>query len=273
MFLSTCYDFSFDTTPRSGIRPVPHLLRAARSPRLLDGTGEFRNRAQKRYDDTDIIVSELMEYGYSSERGSRALARMNAQHGRFNDRQRRFPLRPLDLHLRADPLERALRLAQDVRDRAARPFPLLASGRRAHGNQDIPADYAAFERYNIAYEQRHFRYTEASRRVGAATIELFANWFPRLLRPLVRRSMYAIMDDPVIDGLRLSETVTGDARVCDRGAACASATAASAARPPPSASAHRDAPPLLSRRLPHRGIGAADRGARLISPPLISPNL
>ena len=51
--------------------------------RLLSETGEFTQRTQKRYDDTDLIVSELMERGYDSERGGRALRRMNQQHGRF----------------------------------------------------------------------------------------------------------------------------------------------------------------------------------------------
>ena len=83
VFLSTCYEFPFDTT-RALEFALFRTFCVPRIARLIDGTGEFRNRAQKRYDDTDIIVSELMEYGYSSERGSRALARMNAQHGRFN---------------------------------------------------------------------------------------------------------------------------------------------------------------------------------------------
>src|ERR1051325_10755208 len=76
VFLCTCYEFPFDTTRALEFA----LFRTFCVPsvaRLLDGTGEFHNRAQKRYDDTDIIVSELMEHGYSSERGRRALARMN----------------------------------------------------------------------------------------------------------------------------------------------------------------------------------------------------
>ena len=40
---------------------------------LLDRTGEFERRAQKRYDDTDIIISEMLEWGYDSQRGQRAL--------------------------------------------------------------------------------------------------------------------------------------------------------------------------------------------------------
>ena len=50
---------------------------------LLDQTGEFRRATQKRYDDTDIIVSELLEYGYLSDRGRIALRRLNRLHGRF----------------------------------------------------------------------------------------------------------------------------------------------------------------------------------------------
>jgi hypothetical protein len=72
-------------------------------------------------------------------------------------------------------------------------------GRRM-GIKDLPAGYAEFERYNIDYEQRHYRYTAANQRVGGATVEMFAGWFPRLLRPLVRRAIYALLEDALIEG-------------------------------------------------------------------------
>ncbi len=68
VFLSTCYEFSFDTTRALEIG----LFRTFCVPSisgLLDRTGEFRQRTQKRYDETDILVSELLEWGYTSERG------------------------------------------------------------------------------------------------------------------------------------------------------------------------------------------------------------
>src|SRR3954447_9856421 len=82
VFLSKGYDFAFDTTRALEFA----LFRTYCVPSisgLLDRTGEFRQRAQKRYDDTDIIVSELMEWGYDSERGRAALRRMNQIHARF----------------------------------------------------------------------------------------------------------------------------------------------------------------------------------------------
>src|SRR5947209_16596706 len=82
VFLSTRYSFPFDTT-RSLEFALFRTFCVPSISALLQHTGEFLRRAQKRYDDTDIIVSELMERGYDSERGKAALRRMNQLHGRF----------------------------------------------------------------------------------------------------------------------------------------------------------------------------------------------
>ena len=42
--------------------------------------------------------------------------------------------------------------------------------------------------------------TPANRRVGDATVNLFASWFPRPFSPMVRAGIYALLDDPVIEG-------------------------------------------------------------------------
>src|SRR6185369_13424762 len=81
--------FPWDTTRALELA----LFRTFASPRLgglLHATGEFEARSQKRYDDTDLIVSEIVEHGFDSERGRRAIARMNAIHARFNIRNEDF---------------------------------------------------------------------------------------------------------------------------------------------------------------------------------------
>ncbi|MCB0110984.1 MAG: hypothetical protein KDE53_33920, partial [Caldilineaceae bacterium] len=50
---------------------------------LLAQTGEFTRRPRKRYDDTELILYEILEHGFDSDRGRRALRRMNQMHGRF----------------------------------------------------------------------------------------------------------------------------------------------------------------------------------------------
>ena len=64
--------------------------------------------------------------------------------------------------------------------------PLLAA-RSAGGwaSATSPPTSTPSNAYNRDYERRRFRYTEANHRVGAATVEVFASWFPGLswLRP------------------------------------------------------------------------------------------
>src|SRR2546425_1239722 len=198
VFLSTCYDFPFDTTRALEFA----LFRSFAVPSiadLLDRTGEFQNRAQKRYDDTDIIVSELIEWGYDSDRGQRALRRMNQLHGRFaiaNDDflyvLSTFIYEPIRWNERFGwrPLCEQERLGY---------FCFWREVGRRMNIRDIPADFDTFERFNREYERRHYRFTGANQRVGAATRELFVRWFPRPLAPAVRSTIYALLDDALLE--------------------------------------------------------------------------
>lgn len=199
VFLSTCCEFPFDTTRALEFA----LFRTFCVPSvsaLLDRTGEFASRAQKRYDDTDLIVSELMERGYDSKRGERALRRMNQQHGRFAIANEDF-LYVLSTFI-YEPIRWNARYGWRLMCEAERlaMFHFWREVGRRMGIKNIPADYAELERYNIDYEKRHYRFTEANRRVGAATVEMFAGWFPRPLRPLVRRAIHALLEDALIEG-------------------------------------------------------------------------
>jgi hypothetical protein len=195
-FLSTCYDFPFDTTRALEFA----LFRTFCVPRvagLLDSTGEFTSRAQKRYDDTDLLVSELIEHGYESERGRRALRRINELHGKFaiaNDDflyvLSTFVYEPIRWNASFGwrPLCEQERLGY---------FHFWKQVGRRMDIRDVPEDYDAFERFNRAYEKAHFRPNPASARVGAATRDMFLSWFPRPVRPLARSAMYALMDEPM----------------------------------------------------------------------------
>jgi len=192
--LSCRVDFAWDTTRALEFA----LFRTFAVPSisaLLHGTGEFRRRPQKRYDDTDIIVSTLIECGYDSERGKAALARMNQLHGRFNIRNEDF-LYVLSTFI-FEPIRWNARFGwrpMSDKERIALFHFWRAVGERMRISA-IPADYAAFERFNCDYESRHFLYTESNRQVGIATRELFKSWFPAWCRPLVEQGIHAFMDD------------------------------------------------------------------------------
>src|SRR5215831_12708868 len=190
VFLSTCYDFPFDTT-RSLEFALFRTYCVPSIAALLDRTGEFARRAQKRYDDTDLIISELMEWGYDSDRGKRALRRMNQIHGRFRIANEDF-LYVLSTFV-FEPVRWNARFGwrpMCAQERLGLFYFWREVGRRMN-MKDLPATYEEFERYNVGYEKRHYRYTEASHRVGSATRELFVGWFPRPLAPLTRAVIHA----------------------------------------------------------------------------------
>jgi ER-bound oxygenase mpaB/B'/Rubber oxygenase, catalytic domain len=195
-----CVDFPWDMTRALEFA----LFRTFASPRiggLLFATGEFLSRAQRRYDDTDLLLSEIVENGYTSERGSRALARMNEIHGRFRIRNEDFlyvlstfvlePYRWLDRY-------GWRKLTPEERDIWFR-FWMNVGARM--GITGLPADAAALERYSAGYELEHFSHTPANEAVARGVIELFASWYPAPARPLVRGAIPALLDDAMCTAL------------------------------------------------------------------------
>jgi hypothetical protein len=194
--LSTAYHFPFD----SNIALELALFRTFCVPTiaaLLDATGEFEERAQKRYDDTVLLISEFVENGLDSERGRRALARMNAIHGCFdilNDDYlyvlSTFVVEPLRWN------ERFGWRPLIEKERQASFHLWLEIGRRM-GIRDLPASLAEMDAFNVAYERRHFAFSDASRRVGEATLRLFVRRYPRPVQPLVRFAIHSFLDEPM----------------------------------------------------------------------------
>lgn len=204
VFLSTCFEFSFDTTRALELA----LFRTFCVPSisgLLDRTGEFRRRTQKRYDDTDILVSELLEWGYSSERGRRAVQRINRLHGRFAIANNDF-LYVLSTFL-FEPI-RWNRLygwrSMCEQERLGLFYFWRAVGQRMH-IKDIPEDYRTYERFNEAYERQHFQYAPSNHRTGMATVNMFAGWFPGVLASLVRQAIFALLEPRLIEAFGFPE--------------------------------------------------------------------
>ena len=188
--------FPWDTTRSLELA----LFRTFASPRiggLLHRTGEFESRTQKRYDDTDLIVSEIVSNGFDSERGRRAIARMNALHARFKIANEDF------LYVLSTFVFEPIRWNARFGWRRLTEIERLGwfwfwreVGERMH-IRDLPGDFEEFERFSLAYEAEHFRFTNANQRVAIATREMFAGWFPRPFRPLVRRSIHGLLDPPL----------------------------------------------------------------------------
>ncbi len=177
---------------------------------LLAKTGEFLTRPRKRYDDTELILYEIAEHGFDSERGQAALARLNAMHGRFSISNNDF-LYVLSTFI-FEPIRWIRRfgwrpLTENEKQGIFHFYCEL--GRRMH-IKNIPKDSTSFEDYNLEYEQEHFRYSETNYKVGAATRDLLLGFYlPKFLWPLGRPFVYALMDERLIKAFRFPKQSTG----------------------------------------------------------------
>jgi hypothetical protein len=166
---------------------------------LLARTGEFGQRPRKRYDDTELLLAEIMENGFDSDRGRQALARINDMHGRFQIAESDLlyvlstfvfePIRWLDRHGRRP---------MTAHEQQAWFHYHRGLGERM-GISGIPDDLEDFRRFNERYEAGHFRFAESNRAVATATRDLLLGFYlPSWLlwagRPVVR----AFMDPPLL---------------------------------------------------------------------------
>lgn len=169
--------------------------------RILRQTGEFIHRPQKRYDDTSLILGNIMKWGYDSPRGKAAIAQMGRIHQRFDICNEDF------LYVLS------VLIFEPIRWNYAfgwRPFTGLekqalfqfwhAVGQRM-GLADIPSTYESFEQFNRDYEAAHFCYTPDNKVVGDAVVALMQSWLPKAVKPMVPTIVRATIDEPMRQAL------------------------------------------------------------------------
>ncbi len=208
MYLSFGYEFSWDSIRSLEIA----LYRTYCVPSissLLDRTGEFHQRTQKRYDDTSILVAEMCEWGYYEGRGKEALDRMNWAHSHYKISNDDYlfvlstftyePIRWIEKF--------GWRKLCDVEKKGYYYF-WREVGKRM-GIKDIPPSYEEFEKFNLEYEGTKFVYADTNHRVGSYTRDLFASWFPRIFTPMVRQGIYATLDDRMLESFGFPKPFPG----------------------------------------------------------------
>jgi hypothetical protein len=168
---------------------------------ILDRTGEFYHHTQKRYDDTALIIAEILKWGYNSDRGNQALQRMNAIHGHYQISNEDF------LYVLSTFIYEPIRWNQRFGWRLFTESEKLAIfyfwqevGKRM-AIHSLPPTYAQFAQYKEDYEAQKFSYAETNHRVGEANFNLFLSWFPPFSHPLLKPCLYALFTEQELRAL------------------------------------------------------------------------
>jgi hypothetical protein len=202
-FLTSLVEFPWDTT-RSLELALFRAFAVAKGTGLLAGTGEFTERTQKRYDDTVLLLAEILEHGYDSERGKAALRRINQMHGRYaipNDEflyvLSTFVFEPIRWNARFGwrPLLREEKLAS---------FYFWREIAKRMAIKDVPEDYETFERYYVDFAIANYSFAPENEALAIATRDLLLSWYlPKPLWPVGRPFVHAMMDDQLLAAVGL----------------------------------------------------------------------
>ncbi|GAA1901904.1 oxygenase MpaB family protein [Lapillicoccus jejuensis] len=166
---------------------------------LLHETRAFADDAQRRHDDTVLLLAAPLESGLDSGEGRAAVRRINRQHGHYDiaDEDLRYvlaafvvtPVRWLERY--------GWRRLTDTEVRASvRYYQRLGA---LMGIPDLPADYAGFARLLDDHEAEHVRPDPRTREVADATMDLLCSFYPPPLRPAMRLFSVALLDPHLRD--------------------------------------------------------------------------
>lgn len=201
VFLTAYLEFPWDMTRALELA----LFRTFAVPSiatLLDSTRQFSADTQRRYDDTAIIINEIMINGFDSERGKSFIQRMNRIHGNYeisNDdfmyTLSTFVFEPIHW------IDRFGWRKTYLKERLALFYFWREVGVRMR-IKDIPETFEAFEAFSQNYEKEMFANAEASQRVANPTRDLLLSFYlPKFMWKKAEPLVYALMDEPLLKAM------------------------------------------------------------------------
>lgn len=164
---------------------------------LLDRTGEFNDRPQKRYDDTALLLEVPFTKGFGDPEARTAIRRINQMHRAYDipNHEMRYVLSTFVVV--------PTRWIGDYGKRPLVPQEVEATVRyyrelgRHLGIKEIPETYAEFAELMDSYEAEHFAFDPGGRRVADATKDLMLTFYPRIAAPAIEVFSRSVMDEPL----------------------------------------------------------------------------
>jgi len=173
---------------------------------LLFATGEFTKSPRKRYDDTELLLSEIVENGFDSDAGKASIQRINDMHSHYSIHNDDFlyvlstfiyePIRWLDKF--------GWRALTQI-EKQALFYYYIQLGKHMQ-IKNLPTHFDVFEKFNRDYEQQHFSYAQSNAVIAETTGDLFLGFYlPKPLWFLGKPFIYALLDKPLLDAFHFPQ--------------------------------------------------------------------
>lgn len=180
---------------------------------ILWQAGELVNRTQKRYDDTDILLSHILEHGYDSPEAKRVFATIRRAHSHYpitQDQYRyvlgTFVMEPIRWNKRFgyQPLTKG-------ETDAIFQFWLKVGERM--GIEALPETFEHMAESYEGYEQQWMVYDETNAKLAQAVFDGLLKSWPRFLRPILMATIRSVLDDRLLSALGMTPTSRGSQKL------------------------------------------------------------
>lgn len=174
--------------------------------KILYQSKEFEKNTQKRYDDTDLILSEIIENGIKEGRGLQALQQMNWIHSNYKISNEDY-LYVLATFIfdTANWINKYAYRKLTYNEELAGFYVWKEIGEHMH-IQDIPHTITAFRQYYDDYERKHFQYAETNAQVARFTEDLMLSWYlPKFMFGAARPFLHAVMEPHLLKAFNHKE--------------------------------------------------------------------
>eukprot|EP00253_Pinus_taeda_P015239 PITA_15239 len=170
--------------------------------KLLIATRQFSPAAvTKRYEDTGILIQEIILNHVDSPRGSLALRRLNFIHGRYNISNQDFLYTLSAFILEPNRFASKFGYREWTENEKMANFVMWRDIGMRMGIRDIPDTLEGVEIFNRQYEAQKMVYSHSNKEIGDATLDLLLSTVPACLRPLGRRIIYCLLEGRLLDAM------------------------------------------------------------------------
>jgi len=172
---------------------------------LLDRTGEFTQRVQKRYDDTVLLLEAPLVHGFASSDGKAGIKRVNQMHKMYDisDDDLRYVLATFVVVPQRWLDDFGWRRLSDGEVRASVNYYRELG--RLMAIPDVPETFDDFATLMDTYETEHFAFDEGARRVADSTMRLMTSFYPKPGARAVDVFSRALMDEPLLAAFRYAD--------------------------------------------------------------------
>ncbi len=173
--------------------------------KILHNSQEFEKHSQKRYDDTDLILSEMVENGLQG-RGLEAVERLNWIHSNYKITNEDY-LYVLSTFIydTSNWINKYGYRKLTQQEELAGFYVWTQIGEHMH-IENIPATIFEFKKFHDDYETNHFQYSEANYKVARATEDLMLSWYlPKFMFATARPFLHAVMETHLLKAFNYKE--------------------------------------------------------------------